>query len=133
LATGIPARLTSSQGRRFGLTVGGAFAVLAAITVFRHKPIIVTDILAGIGGLLIVAAIVIPRSLGPVERAWMGFAELLSKITTPIVMAILFSVVFVPFGILKRLFGRNALQRVRAGESAWATRTTSRGDLRRQF
>jgi hypothetical protein len=133
LATGIPARLSAAAGRKFGLTVGGAFLVLAAVTVLRHKPVVVTSILGTAGALLVVAAIVIPRSLGPVKRGWMQFAELLSKITTPIVMAVLFFVVFVPFGALRKLFGHKGLQRVRAGESAWTPRVTRRGDLRRQF
>ena len=132
MATGIPARLSAAEGRRFGLTVGGAFVALAAITMLRHKPIVVTEALGAGGVLLLLAAIVMPRSLGSVQRAWMRLAELLSKITTPIVMAILF-VVFVPFGAFKRLFGRSALQRVAAGQSAWTPRVTSRSDLRRQF
>ena len=133
MATGIPARLTAAEGRKFGFTVGGAFVALAAITILRHKPVVVTAVLGGLGVLLLLAAIAIPRSLGPVQHGWMRFAELLSKVTTPIVMGVLFFVVFVPFGVLKRLFGRSGLQHVAAGQSAWTPRATSRSDLRRQF
>jgi hypothetical protein len=133
LATGIPARLSKAEGRRFGFTVGAAFVALAAITVLRHKPIAVTATLGGAGVLLVLAALAIPGSLGPVQRAWMRFAELLSKVTTPVVMAVLYFGVFVPFGVLKRLFGRSGLQKVAAGESGWTARATGRSDLRRQF
>ncbi len=34
----VPARLTGAAGRKFGLTVGGAFLVLAALLYYwRHK------------------------------------------------------------------------------------------------
>lgn len=133
LATGIPARLTAAEGRKFGFTVGGAFVVLAAVTVLRHKPIVTTSVLGGAGIFLLLAAIVVPTMLGPIQRGWMRFAELLSRITTPIVMGVLFFAVFLPFGALKRLIGRNSLQRVAPGASAWTPRTTGRSDLRRQF
>ena len=38
LATGVPARLTPAEGRKFGLLVGGAFLVLAAIF-WRRLPL----------------------------------------------------------------------------------------------
>ena len=42
MAAGVPARLTPAQGRRFGLTVGGAFLLLAAIAWWRGLPAITT-------------------------------------------------------------------------------------------
>lgn len=133
MAAGIPARLTAAEGRKFGFTVGGAFVVLAALTVLRHKPIATTSVLGGLGTLLLLAAVAVPTTLGPIQRGWMRFAELLSKVTTPIVMGVLFFLVFLPFGALKRLMGQNSLQRVEPGASAWAPRDARRSDLRRQF
>jgi hypothetical protein len=133
LATAVSTRLSSAEGRKFGFTVGGAFAVLAAVTVWRHKPFAATVVLATLGVLLLTAAIVIPSRLGPVQRGWMRFAELLSKVTTPIVMGVLFVLVFIPIGTIMRLAGRNSLRKVAPGQSAWTGRATGRSDLRRQF
>ena len=72
MAAGIPARLTAAQGRRFGLTVGGAFLVFAAIAWYRGHPTS-TMVLGTLGGGLSLAGLVIPTLLGPVERAWISW------------------------------------------------------------
>ena len=38
------------------------------------------------------AALVVPTHLGPVQRAWMGLAHAISKVTTPIFMGVVFFV-----------------------------------------
>ena len=67
MAAGVPARLTAAQGRKFGLTVGGAFLVLSAIAWWRGHPITVT-VLGSLGAVLAVAGLVVPTMLGPVEK-----------------------------------------------------------------
>ena len=69
MATGVPARLTAQQGRRFGLTVGSAFLVFAAIAWWRGHPS-TTAALGAVGGGLALAGLLIPTQLGPIERGW---------------------------------------------------------------
>jgi hypothetical protein len=92
-------------------------------------------ILGPIGAALIVAGVAVPTRLGPVERAWMAFAVAISKVTTPIVMGVLYFAVITPVGLVARLFGHNALTRAHAPTSAWIRRAPGarRGDLERQF
>ena len=72
LEAGIPTRLTPAEGRRFGLTVGVAFLVLAGLLHFwRHKETAAV-VAGGLGVLLVAAGLVIPGRLGPLHRAWMG-------------------------------------------------------------
>lgn len=135
MAAGISARLTSSQGRRFGLTVGGAFLVLAAVAWWRGHPMLV-NILAGVGGLLVLAGLIVPTRLGPVERAWMALAHAISKVTTPIVMGVMYLLVLTPVGWLRRTLGGNPLVHQAEAESYWHKRPEGHrrsGDLRRQF
>lgn len=134
MATGIPARLTAAQGRRFGLTVGGAFLVLAAVAYWRQRTT-VAEVLGVLGGLLAVAGLAIPTQLGPVERAWMQLAHAISKVTTPIVMGLMYLVVLTPIGILRRLFGGNPMVHKQAQGSYWKSRPDGqrRGELTRQF
>ena len=101
MAERIPARLTAAQGRRFGLTVGAAFLVLAGIAWWRGHPT-VTTVLGTLGGVLVVAGLIIPTHLGPVERAWMALAHAISKVTTPIVMGVMYLFVLTPVGLLRR-------------------------------
>ena len=64
MAAGVPARLTAAQGRRFGLTVGGAFLVFAAIAWWRGHPTTI-DVLGSLGGVLCLAGLVVPTLPGP--------------------------------------------------------------------
>jgi hypothetical protein len=134
LAAGIPARLTPEQGRKFGLTVGIAFLVLAALLHFwRHREL-AAAVAASLGTLLVLAALAIPTRLGPLERAWMGLARLISKVTTPVFMAIVFFVVVTPIGMAMRLMGRRALVHPERDGGFWAPPASGgRSDIERQF
>jgi hypothetical protein len=135
VAKRVSARLNAAaKGRKFGLTVGTAFLVLAAIAWWRGSPRASMG-LAVLGGLLFLAALIIPAHLGPVERAWMGMAELISKITTPVFMGIIYFGLFTPIGFLRRRFGRDHLVHRSESGSLWADRPVAarRGDLNRQF
>jgi Saxitoxin biosynthesis operon protein SxtJ len=134
LESRIPARLSSGEERRFGLLVGGVFLLLGAISYWRGHTVAPT-VLWVIGGTLVLAGALIPGHLGPVYRAWMRLAVLLSKITTPIIMGAIYYGLFTPMGLVRRALGRNALVRAR-GDSFWIVRdpgAARRSDLRRQF
>lgn len=135
LADGIPARLTAAEGRRFGLTVGLAFLALAGVAWWRGR-VHTGAVFSVLGGVLIVGGLLLPAQLGPVYRAWMGLAHLMSKITTPLFLGIVFYVVLTPVGLLMRLFGSGPLPRPERGSTAWIPRDPSarrRLDMERQF
>jgi hypothetical protein len=133
VAKGIPARLSPAEGRKFGLTVGTAFLVIAALMVWRGHPAVASG--AGIvAALLVLAGLVIPGKLGPVYRAWMRLALAISRVTTPLIMGLVYFTVFTPIGLLRRLRG-NALVRKPGPDGYWITRPAGarRGNLSRQF
>jgi hypothetical protein len=113
----IPARLTAAAGRKFGFTVGLAFVALGSIAYWRGKHATST-VLLSLGGALVVAALVAPTLLGPVERAWMGLARLISKVTTPVFMAVVYFVAITPIGFIRRLGGSPIMKRERTA-SRW--------------
>ena len=123
---------TSAQGRKFGVTVGIAFAVLATISWWRghHYPVYV---LGALGGLLVLGGLLIPRQLGPVERGWMQLAVLISKVTTPVFMGVVYFLVLLPIGLVMRAFGRNGVKHQSVNDSYWAPRSTARGSMLNQF
>ena len=130
----IPARLSPAEGRKFGLLVGGVFLLLGGISYWRGHAVAPT-VLWILGGTLVVAGALIPGHLGPVYRAWMRLAVLLSKITTPIIMGVIYYGLFTPMGLIRRALGRNALVRA-PGDSCWIARDPGparRSDLSRQF
>jgi hypothetical protein len=129
LAQRIPARLSPAEGRKFALTVGAAFLVLAGLSWWRGhvRPPLV---LGSLGLTLSLAGLLVPGRLGPVYRFWMGLARVLSRVTTPIFMGIVYYLVLTPIGLALRAVGRNPLQRRGSG---WVRRDQVRSDLERQF
>ena len=133
MAAGTPARLTKSEGRRFGLTVGSAFLLLATVLWWRDRPIAMS-IMGVIGSALLLGALLVPGSLGPVNRAWMGLADVLSRVTTPLFLGIVYFAVFTPIGMLRRALGHRTLDHEAVDGSLWIVRSEPRrSDLGRQF
>ncbi len=135
MATGTQARLTTSQGRRFGVTVGGAFLTLAAIAAWRGSQI-PPRILGALGGVLTLAGFAVPTYLGPVERLWMRLALIVSRVTTPIVMAVMYILVLTPVGVLRRTLGGDPLSHAPAGAGYWRARPEGArrsATMKRQF
>ena len=132
MAHSVPARLTAAEGRKFGLTVGIAFLALAALILWRGHAIVATTI-GIIGAALSLGGLLMPRHLGPVQRGWMAFAMAISKVTTPIVMGVVYFLVLTPTGILRRTLGRDPLVPPFKGTLWYGRSAENRSDLTRQF
>jgi hypothetical protein len=124
---------SAATGRKFGLTVGAAFVVLATVARWRSHP--TSFVVLGVLGLsLLAGSLVVPTLLGPVENAWMGLARAVSKVTTPIFMGVVYFVVLTPIGLLRRTFAGSALVHRAGPHGFWRDRSQSpRSDLNRQF
>lgn len=131
ISTGLSA---VQQGRKFGLTLGAAFAALAVLAWWRGRHVSL-EVTATLSALLIVGALVIPARLLVVERGWMRLAELMSAVTTPVFLGIVYYVVFTPIGLVMRLFGRQPMRRADVNGSLWIARAPdgAHSDLRRMF
>lgn len=113
MAAGIPAGLdkpyTAAEGRKFGFTVGGVFLLLAVVVWWRnHHPAFI-PVFGTLGGFLVLGALLAPTKLGPIFKAWMGLALLLSKVTTPIFMGVIYFLVITPISFIMKLFGKRSL------------------------
>ena len=130
----IPARLTPREGRKFGLTVGAAFLALGGLLAWRGRATGSAVCLA-LGGALGLAGLLLPARLGPVHRAWTALGQLLSKVTTPIFMGIVYFLVLTSTGWIMRLFGRNPVRRSPQAGSFWVKRPvdSERGNMHHQF
>jgi hypothetical protein len=130
------AAASSPELRRFGLTVGTAFAVLGAVSWWRghETPPLVLWTLAG---LLILPGLVVPAALGPVQRGWMRFALVVGEVNSRIILTVVFYLIVFPVGFVLRRF-RDPLDRslAQAGESSWMKRSSvpvDRARYERQF
>jgi len=123
-----------SNAIHFGRVVGGAFAVLGLIAAWREH-VATARVFLTLAAVLVLLSFVAPLVLVPIERAWMGIAHAISRVTTPIFMAALFFLVVTPLGLVRRAVGRRGLPQFRSGETAWHRRAegSRRSDLNRQF
>jgi hypothetical protein len=93
--------------RDFGLTVGIAFAVLAALLYWREKAHYVYFIPAG--AVLILLGLVVPIALRPIRKGWMTLAAGMGWVMTRVILTILFFGVLTPIGVIGRLVGKDFL------------------------
>lgn len=97
--------------REFAFVTGAILVVLFGLFIpwllennYPRWPWIFAGVLAAWG-------LVLPKSLQLVYRSWMKFGLLLSRITTPLILGIVFYGMFFPMGFIMRLFGRDPMQR----------------------
>ncbi len=130
----VPTRLSAKQqGRKFAFTLGIALLALGGLSFWRgHEVVPFALLLPGV--LLLLAGLVAPAHLGPVERRWMAFGHLVSRFVSPVVLAIIYFGVLTPFGVAMRIFGKHPLTEHRQAATTWTVRTTKRqSDLKRQY
>jgi len=123
------------QLRSFGLIVGGVFSVLGVWPALAHGLPIRAWAL-GIGGLLIVPALIFPAALKGPHRAWMAAGRLLGWINSRIILSIFFYVILTPIGVFLRLLGKDPMRRrydPTAGSYRQAREPRPASHMRHQF
>ncbi len=128
--------LGGGSDRQFGLVFAGVCSVVA-LWPLRSGGAVRWPGLA-LAALFLVAAVVRPSWLHPLNRAWMRLGLLLGRIVNPIVTAVLFFVVFTPAGLLLRALGKDPLRLKRPPQTTtyWIPREaagTPRDTLAKQF
>ncbi len=122
---------SAEQGRRFALTLAAALAVFAFIGWWSGRGLL-PFILIAIASILNAAGLIAPTRLQPLERAWMALAHAISRVTTPILMGIVYFLVLSPVGVVRRFAGRNPLDRQPVNGSYWIARQESDPAVRRK-
>jgi len=106
------ASITSFRAEReFGLLVGLMAILIGSRGIYQGRQGAVATGLLGVGSALAILAIFFPRALVLPNRWWMALARWLSLITTPIILGIIFFLVVMPIGVIKRLLGWDPLRR----------------------
>jgi hypothetical protein len=108
--------------RRFGLTFAVVFALIGLVSLWRHGP----HAYDWLGGAALFAALALawPASLKPLNKAWLKLGLALHTVMSPLIMGLMFFLVFTPMGLVMRLRGKDLLRlrRDAAAKSYWIMR-----------
>ncbi|MCK7580737.1 MAG: SxtJ family membrane protein [Chromatiales bacterium] len=107
--------MSHKQERQFGFLFAAVFTIVAFWPLW---PLTAPNLywLGGAGAWLL-AALVVPRALAPLNRGWIAFGHVLGWINARIILGLVFFVVVTPTGLIMRLLGKDLL-RMRSPRSA---------------
>lgn len=125
-----------SSDRFFGITFFAVFLLIALWPLLSQHPL--RPLALGIALAFLAIALVAPAWLAPLNRLWLKFGELLHRITSPVILGIMFFGVITPVGFLMRLAGKDhlGLKFDREASSYWVRREPpgpEKSSLKRQF
>jgi hypothetical protein len=117
--------------RKFGLTVGIAFAALGGLLLWRDRSSY--PYFFALGAALAMLGLAAPGVLKPIQKAWMSLALVLGWFMTRVLLSLLFYLGFTSIGFLARLFGRRFLGPAKRGHEAtyWIRRCPGDPDPKR--
>ena len=117
--------MSGPELRQFGLLFGAILVLLFGLLLpfllgysFPLWPWVVTLIFAAL-------ALLAPTALTPFYRGWMRFGLIAAFINTRIIMFVLYYALFVPTGLVMKVFGRDALARTAGGKATDSYRVAS--------
>lgn len=103
--------VTLKELREFGLIFGAILVLLFGFFlpwIFEKAfPMWPWWVLAVTGGL----AIIFPLGLNPFYKVWMVFGAVMGWLNTRLILGLVFYIVFMPFGLVMKLFGKDLLSR----------------------
>lgn len=115
-----------AQARKTALVVATVLVLLAGLKFYRGRTG-TAEVLTGIAATLALVGLLIPALAIRFHRGWMKLAEALGFVNSRILLSIVYYFVITPFGLVKKLFGSDPLER-RAGrsDSYWIHRPVGR-------
>jgi hypothetical protein len=118
--------------RSTGLVFTAVAVIVAAL--WRATPL-VWQVAIGVAGILAILSLAAPRTLRPLNIAWFKIGLLLHRIVNPVAMLAMYVAVFLPGGLLMRLWADPLKSRRAApGTSYWIDRGPGpQGSMTNQF
>jgi hypothetical protein len=116
--------LTSTRGpknpeRSFGVSVGGALCLLAAVATWRHHSY--GAAIAGMVGVpLLALGLTVPRALAWPSALWWRLVHVLGYVNSRILLTVMFSAIIVPLNAFWRLTGKDPLAQRKGSSSGWS-------------
>lgn len=114
--------IASRELRKFGFRFALALNILGVIMFYRTRSHFIW--FTGIGSLGLIFVIICPWALGPIKKGLDFIISLIAKLINIISLAGIFYLIFLPIGLLFKIFGRDTLnQKIdRSMKSYWIRR-----------
>jgi len=108
--------------RQFGFVFAAFFALVGVWPMVRGRPLRWWSVLVAVG--FLAAALLAPRLLAPLNRAWTWFGLLLHRCVSPVVLGLVYFTTVTPIAVLLRALGKDPLRLRfdREAESYWIER-----------
>ncbi|HHL71593.1 MAG TPA: hypothetical protein ENJ29_03690 [Bacteroidetes bacterium] len=121
---------TTKQLREFGITMGVVIGLVSAYLYWSGNAAWQT--VAAVAGVFAAVGLVLPVVLKPLYSLWMSFAVVMGFVMTRVILTLLFSIVFVPVGLMIRLLRKDPLnERIEpSAKTYWHKRDPSEFDPR---
>jgi len=121
--------------KKFGIFVGGIFALIVVLMWFYDYPQTLQIILSGFSVYLLISALLYPNLLKYVYKFWMSFALVIGGLISRLILIALFFLVITPIGIILKLSGKKMLDIKQNEEKKtyWITKKTKKINYEKMY
>lgn len=105
----VEAELAPGSARSFGWLMTVILLVLAGMA-YAHDNLLYAPLALG-AGVFALLALLAPRVLGPLNRAWLALGLLLGRLITPVIMGLIYFGLVTPLAVLARWRGVDPMRR----------------------
>ena len=122
-----------SLNKSFGILFSVVFLIVAIYPLISSAEVRIWALFVSVIFLLLAYAS--PKILSIPSKLWVKFGILLSFITAPIVITLIYLVTIVPTGLIMRLLGKDLLKKKpnKKAKSYWIERSEPMGSMKNQF
>ena len=87
------------------------FSAIFGVLAWKHYPSILSYLLAGMVLILLPTIAFSPITLRPIFRLWLKVAHAVGWFNTQILLSVVFILIFIPTGLIMRLFRKDPMKR----------------------
>ena len=120
--------------RKFGLTLGIFFGVVAGLMLWRGREMYVYFV--GAAAFFLFFGLVLPVVLKPLHKVWMGLAMVMGWVMSRVILTVLFFAAITPIAVILRVLGKDILdlKHHTKKDSYWNThKSRAKEDYENQF
>ena len=121
-----------NSNRSFGILFFVVFLTISLWPLLKENDLRIWSFIISI--LFLILGILNSKILSPIKRVWIRFGELLGKIISPIILAVVFFIVVTPIGLFMKILRKDLLNiKFTKDKSYWIKRDKDLGPMKNQF